>query len=60
MGVIDGQGRAVSFIQSVYWEFGSGVVAGDTGVLWQNRGSSFSLVVTAVNALAPGMRPSTR
>ena len=57
MGAIDGTGRAVSFIQSIYWEFGSGVVAGDTGVLWQNRGSSFSLDRTAVNALAPGMRP---
>ena len=57
MGAIDGAGRAVSFIQSVYWEFGSGVVAGDTGVLWQNRGSSFSLDEAAVNALAPGMRP---
>jgi gamma-glutamyltranspeptidase/glutathione hydrolase len=57
MGAIDGAGRAVSFIQSVYWEFGSGVVAGDTGVLWQNRGSSFSLDGTAVNTLTPGMRP---
>jgi gamma-glutamyltranspeptidase len=57
MGAIDGQGRAVSFIQSIYWEFGSGVVAGDTGVIWQNRGSSFSLDPAARNALAPGMRP---
>jgi gamma-glutamyltranspeptidase/glutathione hydrolase len=57
MGAIDGAGRAVSFIQSVYWEFGSGVVAGDTGVLWQNRGSSFSLDTMAVNALVPGIRP---
>ncbi|EWY36475.1 gamma-glutamyltransferase [Skermanella stibiiresistens SB22] len=57
MGAIDGQGRAVSFIQSTYWEFGSGVIAGDTGVLWQNRGSSFSLDPAAVNALVPGMRP---
>jgi gamma-glutamyltranspeptidase len=57
MGAIDRAGRAVSFIQSIYWEFGSGVVAGNTGVLWQNRGSGFSLDQTAVNALAPGMRP---
>ena len=40
MGAIDGEGRAVSFIQSIYLEFGSGVVAGDTGVLWQNRGAA--------------------
>jgi oxamate amidohydrolase len=57
MRAIDGAGREVSFIQSIYWEFGSGVMAGDIGVLWQNRGSGFSLNAKAVNALAPGMRP---
>ena len=43
MGVIDRHGVAVSFIQSIYHEFGSGVVLPDTGVNWQNRGCSFSL-----------------
>ena len=43
MGTADASGRMVSYIQSVYWEFGSGLVLQDTGVLWQNRGSSFSL-----------------
>ncbi|GAB4194401.1 MAG: gamma-glutamyltransferase family protein [Thalassobaculales bacterium] len=57
MGCIDRQGRAVSFIQSIYWEFGSGCVLPETGILWQNRGSSFSLEAGAVNALAPGRRP---
>jgi gamma-glutamyltranspeptidase/glutathione hydrolase len=57
MGAIDGDGRAVSFIQSVYWEFGSGVVLGDTGIAWQNRGSSFALNPAAVNALEPGRKP---
>ena len=57
MGVIDARGRAVSFIQSVYWEFGSGTVVGDTGVCWQNRGTSFSLDPAALNTLAPGMKP---
>ena len=57
MGAIDGEGRAVSFIQSIYWEFGSGVVLGDTGILWQNRGSSFALADGAPNRLAPGRRP---
>jgi len=57
LGVIDGQGRAVSLIQSIYWEFGSGVVLGDTGVLWQNRGVSFSLSDTALNVLRPGRKP---
>jgi len=57
MGAIDSEGRAVSFIQSVYWEFGSGCVVGDTGVCWQNRGTSFSLDPSALNALEPGRKP---
>jgi gamma-glutamyltranspeptidase/glutathione hydrolase len=57
LGVTDGAGRAVSFIQSLYWEFGSGVVGRQTGVLWQNRGASFSLDPAAINVLAPGRRP---
>ncbi len=57
MGAIDAQGRAVSFIQSIYWEFGSGIVLPKTGVLWQNRGSSLSLQPEAVNALEPGRKP---
>jgi gamma-glutamyltranspeptidase/glutathione hydrolase len=57
LGVIDGQGRAVSLIQSIYWEFGSGVVLQDTGVLWQNRGMSFSLSEKALNVLRPGRKP---
>jgi gamma-glutamyltranspeptidase/glutathione hydrolase len=57
MGAIDRAGRAVSFIQSVYWEFGSGVVVPGTGVTWQNRGTSFSLDPRALNALEPGRKP---
>jgi gamma-glutamyltranspeptidase/glutathione hydrolase len=57
MGAIDREGRAVSFIQSVYWEFGSGVVLGDTGITWQNRGTSFSLDPAALNSLEPGRKP---
>lgn len=57
MGVIDEAGRAVSFIQSVYHEFGSGVVLRASGVCWQNRGCSFSLDERALNALAPGRKP---
>lgn len=57
MGVVDAQGRAVSFIQSVYWEFGSGTVLDGTGVCWQNRGTSFSLDPRALNTLTPGMKP---
>jgi gamma-glutamyltranspeptidase/glutathione hydrolase len=57
MGAADGEGRMVSYIQSVYWEFGSGVVLADTGVGWQNRGSSFLLDPASHLALAPGRKP---
>jgi gamma-glutamyltranspeptidase len=57
MGVVDGEGRAVSFIQSLYHEYGSGVVLGGSGVNWQNRGCSFSLDEGALNVLEPGRKP---
>ncbi|WP_188419477.1 gamma-glutamyltransferase [Oxalicibacterium solurbis] len=57
MGVIDGEGRAVSFIQSIYHEFGSGVVLSRTGINWQNRGCSFSLDSAHINCLMPGKKP---
>ncbi|MFQ6017704.1 MAG: gamma-glutamyltransferase family protein [Kiloniellaceae bacterium] len=57
LGAIDGEGRAVSFIQSIYWEFGSGVVLRETGILWQNRGASFKLAEGAQNRLVPGRKP---
>ena len=47
----------MSYIQSLYWEFGSGCVLPKTGVLMQNRGSSFSLDPKALNPLAPGRLP---
>lgn len=57
MGVIDGNGLCVSFIQSIYHEFGSGIVLPGTGVNWQNRGCSFSLSPTALNTLTPYRKP---
>ncbi|MBK5927974.1 gamma-glutamyltransferase family protein [Rhodobaculum claviforme] len=56
MGAADDQGCVVSFIQSVFWEFGSGLVCPDTGVLFQNRGAGFSLAA-GPNQLRPGARP---
>jgi gamma-glutamyltranspeptidase len=57
LGAIDGNGLAVSFIQSLYWEFGSGLVLPRTGITWQNRGISFSLDHRARNPLTPGRKP---
>jgi oxamate amidohydrolase len=57
LGSADGEGRVVSFIHSIYWEFGSGVVLRDTGIQWQNRGSSFSLDPAALHYLSPGRLP---
>ncbi|WP_028219911.1 gamma-glutamyltransferase family protein [Paraburkholderia oxyphila] len=53
----DNSGLMVSYIQSTFWEFGSGVVLADTGVTCQNRGSSFSLATGALSCIAPGRRP---
>jgi oxamate amidohydrolase len=57
IGVIDANGLAVSFIQSIYHEFGSGVVLPTTGLNWQNRGASFSLNPHQLQALHPRKRP---
>ena len=57
MGAADSHGLVVSYIQSLYWEFGSACVLPRTGVLMQNRGASFSLEKGAVNPLQPGRRP---
>src|SRR5262249_26394537 len=57
IGAADVSGLLVSYLQSLYWEFGSGVVLPSTGVLMQNRGSSFSLDAGALNALEPGRLP---
>ena len=55
--VIDSQGRAASVIQSIYFEFGSGVVLPRTGIVWQNRGASFRLAEDGWNALKPRRKP---
>jgi gamma-glutamyltranspeptidase/glutathione hydrolase len=57
IAVVDAAGHAVSMLQSLYFDFGSGIVAGNTGVLLQNRGSFFSLDPTHLHCLAPRKRP---
>lgn len=57
MGCIDGQGRAVSFIQSLYHAFGSGVVLPETGLLWHNRGLGFDMEPDSPRFLEPGRKP---
>ncbi|MEL7098530.1 MAG: gamma-glutamyltransferase family protein [Pseudomonadota bacterium] len=53
----DASGMMVSFIQSNYAGFGSGVVVPGTGVALQNRGAAFSLDPAHVNAVGPRKRP---
>lgn len=55
--VTDAVGGSVSVLQSTYFDWGSGVVVGDTGILWQNRGAAFSPDPKHVNGIAPGKRP---
>jgi gamma-glutamyltranspeptidase/glutathione hydrolase len=57
LGAIDREGRAVSMIQSLFFEFGSGLVLPDSGIIWQNRGSAFQLDGDGPRALAPGRKP---
>jgi gamma-glutamyltranspeptidase/glutathione hydrolase len=53
----DGNGNCASVLQSTYFDWGSGVVAGDTGIVWQNRGAAFSTDPTHPNAYQAGKLP---
>lgn len=56
--VVDREGSAVSLIQSIFAPFGSRVIAGDTGLIMNNRLCSFGLNPENANALSPGKRPA--
>ena len=56
--VADGDGNAISLIESVFSVFGSRVVAGDTGLVMNNRLCSARLDPASANALQPGKRPA--
>ena len=57
MTVADGEGNVVSLIQSLFSDFGSGIVAGDTGIVLHNRGSLFNLRPGHPNQIGPHKRP---
>jgi len=57
MTAADGKGNFISLIQSLYSDFGSGIVAGDTGILLHNRGAGFNLTPGHPDQIAPHKRP---
>jgi gamma-glutamyltranspeptidase/glutathione hydrolase len=57
MCVVDRDGNACSFINSLFSAFGTGIVAPESGVILHNRGSGFRTVPGHANAIAPGKRP---
>jgi gamma-glutamyltranspeptidase/glutathione hydrolase len=57
LSAADKHGNMISFINSIFWNFGSGVVAPGTGFALQNRGAGFTLEPGFANTLAPRKRP---
>lgn len=55
--IVDEKGMAISFINSLYGDFGTGIVAAKTGINFHNRGEGFVLDPTHPNCIAPGKRP---
>jgi gamma-glutamyltranspeptidase/glutathione hydrolase len=57
LAAADGKGNAISFINSLFSDFGAGIVVPGTGIVLHNRGSGFTLQKGHPNRLAPGVRP---
>jgi gamma-glutamyltranspeptidase / glutathione hydrolase len=57
LAVVDRDGNAISFINSLFAEFGSGIMAPESGVLFHSRGSIFRVVPRHPNAIGPRKRP---
>lgn len=57
IGATDAEGNSVAMLQTVYFDWGSGVMVGDTGLLWHNRGAAFNVQPGHPNQLQPGKRP---
>lgn len=57
LAAVDAEGRTACVLQSIYFDWGSGAVVGDTGILWQNRGAAFNLDRKSPNCLQAGKRP---
>lgn len=58
MAATDRAGRSACLIQSLFHDFGSGCILGDTGILWHNRAAGFNPQPGHCNAWAPGKRPA--
>jgi gamma-glutamyltranspeptidase/glutathione hydrolase len=57
LAVVDQNRLCCSFINSIYWPFGVGIVTEKTGITFQNRGAGFSCDPAHPNVIAPSKRP---